>query len=110
MRRVLLMVGVLALSLSGSVAMAGHHHGHGGHGVEDRLVGRDAHVQAVGDEAHEPSGGADAHVFNLAGIPCLNLCSGMEQVHTPDEHIRVDHLEQLVDLTVELVRAATRVV
>lgn len=33
MRRVLLMVGVLALSLSGSVAMAGHHHGHGGYGA-----------------------------------------------------------------------------
>ena len=54
----------------------------------------------------ETGGGADAHAFNAAGKRCLNLSSGMELIHTPDERIRVEHVEALSRITVELVRAA----
>jgi len=57
-------------------------------------------------EEIETGGGADAHAFNAAGLQCVNLSSGMELIHSADERIRVEHVDVLSDLTVELVRAA----
>ena len=54
----------------------------------------------------ETGGGADAHVFNERGIPCLNISSGMELIHSADERIRVDDVRRMSDIAVELVRAA----
>ena len=51
-------------------------------------------------------GGADANVFNDAGLPCLNLANGMAEIHTADEHIAVDDLDAMVDVTLALVDAA----
>jgi tripeptide aminopeptidase len=44
-------------------------------------------------------GGADANVFNARGLSCLNLANGMMEIHTPDEHIAVDDLEAMVEVT-----------
>jgi di/tripeptidase len=54
----------------------------------------------------ETGGGADAHLFKERGLQCLNLSSGMEAIHTPDERIKVQHVEDLSRITVELIRAA----
>jgi tripeptide aminopeptidase len=51
-------------------------------------------------------GGADANVFNARGLPCLNLANGMTAIHTPDEHISVDDLDGMVDVTLALIDAA----
>jgi tripeptide aminopeptidase len=51
-------------------------------------------------------GGADAHVFNAHGIPCANICNGMELIHTPDERIAVADIEAMVDVTLALVEGA----
>ena len=51
-------------------------------------------------------GGADANVFNLGGLPCLNLANGMADIHTADEHIAVADLGRMVDVTLALVDAA----
>jgi tripeptide aminopeptidase len=51
-------------------------------------------------------GGADANVFNLAGIPCVVLANGMAEIHTPAEHIAVADIERMVDVTLGLVEAA----
>jgi tripeptide aminopeptidase len=51
-------------------------------------------------------GAADANVFNERGLPCLNLANGMTSIHTPDEHIAVDDLEAMVEVTLALVDAA----
>ncbi|HXY17191.1 MAG TPA: M20/M25/M40 family metallo-hydrolase [Gaiellaceae bacterium] len=53
-------------------------------------------------------GGADANVFNAAGIPCVVLANGMAAIHSPDEHIAVADIETMVDVTLELVEAARR--
>ena len=53
-----------------------------------------------------PAGGADANVFNAAGVPCVNLCNGMREIHTADEHIAVGDLHAMVDVTLALVEAA----
>ncbi len=56
----------------------------------------------------ESGGGADANVFNAAGIPCLNLCNGMAEIHTPSEHIAVSDLEGMTRVTLELIDAARK--
>src|SRR5947207_923539 len=60
---------------------------------------------------YEPSygvsgGGADANVFNERGRRCVNLADGMMDIHTPDEHIAVEDLDAMVDVTLALVDAA----
>ncbi|MGH3103205.1 MAG: M20/M25/M40 family metallo-hydrolase [Gaiellaceae bacterium] len=51
-------------------------------------------------------GGADANVFNERGFSCVNLANGMAAIHTADEHIAVDDLERMVDVTLALVEVA----
>lgn len=51
-------------------------------------------------------GGADANVFNTRGLPCLNLANGMAEIHTADEHIAVEDLTSMVEVTLALVDAA----
>jgi tripeptide aminopeptidase len=51
-------------------------------------------------------GGADANVFNTKGLPCLNLANGMMEIHTAAEHIAVDDLDAMVEVTLALVDAA----
>ena len=51
-------------------------------------------------------GGADANVFNERGLQCLNLASGMADIHTPDEHIAAADLERMVEVTLALVDVA----
>jgi tripeptide aminopeptidase len=51
-------------------------------------------------------GGADASIFNARGIPCLNLGSGMRDVHTNGESITVADIHALVELTLAIVEAA----
>jgi tripeptide aminopeptidase len=51
-------------------------------------------------------GAADANVFNERGLRCLNLANGMQDIHTPDEHIAVQDLERMVDVTLGLVDVA----
>lgn len=54
----------------------------------------------------EVGGGADANVFNAAGVPCVNMANGMSKVHTAEEEITVADLEGMVGVTLELVDAA----
>jgi tripeptide aminopeptidase len=51
-------------------------------------------------------GGADAHIFNANGIPCVNMANGMELIHTPQERIAVADVEAMVDVTLALVEGA----
>jgi tripeptide aminopeptidase len=54
----------------------------------------------------EVGGGADANVFNAAGLRCVNMANGMQKVHTAEEEIAVADLEAMVAVTLELVDAA----
>jgi tripeptide aminopeptidase len=60
---------------------------------------------------YEPSfklsgGAADANVFNERGLACVNLANGMAEIHTPQEHIAVEDLGRMVDVTLALVDVA----
>jgi tripeptide aminopeptidase len=54
----------------------------------------------------ESGGGADANVFNAAGVPCVNLCNGMAEIHTASEHISVSDLEAMTAVTLALIAQA----
>jgi tripeptide aminopeptidase len=54
----------------------------------------------------ESGGGADANVFNAAGMPCLNLCNGAAEIHTSAEHIAVADLEGMTAVTASLIDLA----
>ena len=54
----------------------------------------------------ESGGGADANVFNAAGLPCVNLCNGTAEIHTADEHITVADLEAMTEVTSQLIDLA----
>ncbi len=51
-------------------------------------------------------GGSDANNFNDFGLPTVPLGTGMSKVHTTDEFITVEHLEQTCQLVVEILRLA----
>jgi tripeptide aminopeptidase len=51
-------------------------------------------------------GAADANVFNERGLQCLNLANGMAEIHTPDEHIAVEDLDAMVEVTLGIIDAA----
>jgi len=54
----------------------------------------------------ESGGGADANVFNAGGVPCVNVCNGMAEIHTASEHISVADLEGMLRVTMGLIGAA----
>ena len=78
----------------------------------DDPVVRIAHA-ALERSGYTPSyglsgGAADANVFNERGLACVNLANGMTAIHTPEEHITVDDLEGMVEVTLVLVELARK--
>lgn len=62
---------------------------------------------------HEPrlipsGGGSDVNAFIVNGFPSVNLCNGMIDVHTSDERIAPESLDQMVDVTLAIIEAAAR--
>ncbi len=51
-------------------------------------------------------GGSDANVFNLAGMPCVNLPNGMRKIHTTEEYVEVRDLVDMLEVARNLVRLA----
>lgn len=68
----------------------------------------EAAIRKIGltPERTSTGGGSDVNVFNLMGLECVNLSSGMEKVHTPEEYITVESLHQMHDLILALVEGA----
>jgi tripeptide aminopeptidase len=67
-----------------------------------------AAAAAAGLEARQVGGGggSDANVFNAGGLPAVTLGVGFENVHSPQERIRVARLRELYRLAHALVEAA----
>jgi tripeptide aminopeptidase len=51
-------------------------------------------------------GGSDANALIAADLPVLNLANGTERNHQPDESVTVDALEQMLDITLNIVAAS----
>ena len=57
-------------------------------------------------EVLRTGGGADSHIFNERGRPCLNLPSGMQEIHTSSERIAVADVEGISRIVLALVADA----
>jgi tripeptide aminopeptidase len=57
-------------------------------------------------EVLRTGGGADSHIFNARGRPCLNLPNGMQAIHTASEHIAVADVEGIARVILALVSHA----
>jgi tripeptide aminopeptidase len=75
-----------------------------------RLVG--AAFTEAGVEARHIAGGggSDSNAFNARGLAAVTLGVGFERVHSPQESIRVERLEQVYRVAHAIVRAAARTV
>lgn len=62
-------------------------------------LGRRVEIRAAG-------GGSDANIFNSHGIETVILGTGMTNVHTVNESVRVDDMVQVAQLLVEIIRVA----
>ncbi|MDD5383064.1 MAG: M20/M25/M40 family metallo-hydrolase [Candidatus Margulisbacteria bacterium] len=58
--------------------------------------------------AKTTGGGSDANIFNALGVPCLNLGTGMHNVHTTREYARISDMikgaEVVLNFIQELIR------
>jgi len=71
-----------------------------------RLARQALEAAGLAVREEETGGGADAHVFNQQGIPCVVLTSGMERIHGPGERILAADVDRMSEITVQLVAAA----
>ena len=62
-------------------------------------LGRRIEVRAAG-------GGSDANIFNGHGIETIILGTGMTNVHSVDESVRVVDMVRVAELLVEIIREA----
>ncbi|MBT2598391.1 MULTISPECIES: M20/M25/M40 family metallo-hydrolase [Oceanobacillus] len=87
------------------VAYPGFNHKEGEQVVE---VARKA-AKAIGRESklEKSGGGSDANIIAGFGIPTVNLAVGYEQIHTTDEHIKVEDLVKVTELITEIVKEAS---
>lgn len=53
-------------------------------------------------------GGSDANFFNIYGVPCAILGTGMSKVHTKEEYIREEDLYRTTEWTLEIIRATIK--
>lgn len=53
-------------------------------------------------ETAPTGGGCDANIFNCKGITAVNLSTGMSKVHTLDEFIKIEDLEKITKLVLEI--------
>lgn len=53
-------------------------------------------------------GGSDANVYNAKGVPCIVVATGMEQIHTHDEHISIESLADTARLAYQIILEAAR--
>jgi tripeptide aminopeptidase len=51
-------------------------------------------------------GGSDVNALLRNGFPCVNLCNGSTDVHTPHERIAVTSLTDMVEVTLAIIDAA----
>jgi tripeptide aminopeptidase len=71
-----------------------------------RLARQALEAAGIPAREEETGGGADAHVFNQQGIPCVVLTSGMERIHGPGERILAADVDRMSEITVQLIAAA----
>jgi tripeptide aminopeptidase len=58
-------------------------------------------------EHHTSGGGCDANYFNRMGIECVNLGTGMYELHTVNEYLIMEEFFRSADIVLESIRLNT---
>lgn len=53
-------------------------------------------------------GGSDANIYNAKGVPSIVIATGMQKIHTHDEHISRADLVKTAELSLEILRGAAK--
>ncbi|HHV99674.1 MAG TPA: M20/M25/M40 family metallo-hydrolase [Clostridiaceae bacterium] len=53
----------------------------------------------------ETGGGSDTNIINGMGIQAVNICIGMDKVHSVNEQIKIDDMVRAVEFLVEIIKA-----
>jgi len=77
-------------------------------------VSSEAHITRLVDRAvdnlgheiehHTTGGGCDANYFNNMGLECVNLGTGMYELHTVNEHVIMDEFYRSADIVLETIK------
>ena len=69
----------------------------------------DTAVKKLGHEIehHTSGGGCDANYFNNMGMECVNLGTGMYELHTVNEHVILDEFYRSADIVLETIQLNT---
>ncbi|MCO5295491.1 MAG: M20/M25/M40 family metallo-hydrolase [Fimbriimonadaceae bacterium] len=98
----------------GAQVIIDHARHYGGYSIEPQakvvaVAAAAAGELGFGAELRTTLGGSDANVFNAAGVPCIVLGTGMQQIHTHDEHVSRADLVQTARLAYRILVKAGEV-
>lgn len=69
-----------------------------------RLVLKAVSNQGHKIKLHTTGGGCDANYFNKFGVDCVNLGTGMYELHTVNEHLILDEFYRCADIVLETIK------
>jgi tripeptide aminopeptidase len=69
-----------------------------------KLVNKAVSNMAYNLEPIASGGGCDANYFNKKGIDCVNLGTGMKEIHTVNEYLVLEEFYRAADIVLETVR------
>ena len=68
------------------------------------LVNQSAKNLGIGIENIASGGGCDANYFNKNGIECVNLGTGMKEIHTVKEYLVLEEFYRAADILLEVIK------
>lgn len=103
-----------AASRFGARVAIDHERHYGGYSIDPQarvvaIASAAALEMGFGAELRTTLGGSDANRYNAAGVPCIVLGTGMQQIHTHDENVSREDLVQTARLVVRILAKACEV-
>ena len=69
-----------------------------------KLISQAANNLGHNLELHTSGGGCDANYFNKKGIECVNLGTGMNELHTVNEYLVLEEFNRAAHIVLETIK------
>ena len=69
-----------------------------------KLINQTVNNLEINLKTRASGGGCDANYFNKKGIECVNLGTGMKEIHTVNEYLALEEFYQAADILIETIR------
>jgi len=70
-----------------------------------KILKKAAAVADLEFRLEETGGGSDTNIVNGMGIQAVNICIGMDKVHSVNEQIKIDDMVRAVEFLIEIIKA-----